>query len=256
MIDGALDQKTIDGILSQVPSLEGLFDRVLRLSPDFISIKFPSASMVPIAAVCLNDTLHMLADLRYGVLEAHYHGIWYRRKGGIDNERTAVWMERFYTDDAAFRLYAAAEHLAEAITGMMELSEADLGAYRKNRTSRQAVVGQYLVHEQSNHALGQAVATLAKALDWKTAMDYRADLVHEQPPTIHGLGIVYKRKTRWRIASDGKTEVLIGGSDAPDFRTDEIIKSMTRALELLIETFKVCLAFYEDKLRQAGFTWS
>ena len=86
-------------------------------------------------------------------------------------------------------------------------------------------------------------------------MDYRADLVHEQPPTIHGLGIAYKRK-RWRLASDGKSEELIGGSDTPEFRTGEIIKSMTGALELLIETFKVCLAFYEDKLHQAGFTSS
>jgi len=256
MIDGALDQITVDGILRQVPSLDGLFDRVLRLSPDFISIKFPPASLVPIAAVCLNDTLHMLADVRYALLEAHYHGIWYRKKGGINNERTAVWMERFYTDDAAFRLYAAGEHLAEAITCMMELSEADLSAYRKNRTSRQAVVGQYLVHEKSNHALGRAVATLAEAPDWKRAMEYRADLVHEQPPTIHGLGIVYKREKRWRLASDGKTEELIGGSDNPEFRTDEIIKSMTRALELLIDTFEVSVAFYEDKLRQAGFTWS
>ena len=256
MTNGILDPQTLDEMLTRVPSLDELSDRVLRLSPDFISIKFPSASMVPIAAVCLNDTLHMLADVRYALLEAHYHGIWYRRRGGINNERTAVWMERFYTDDAAFRLYAAGEHLAEAITGMMELSEADLGAYRKNRTSRQAVVGQYLVHEKSNHALGQTVATLAKAPEWKRAMDYRADLVHEQPPTIHGLGIAYKRKKRWRIASDGKSDDLIGGSDTPDFRTDEIIKSMTRSLELLIETFKVWLAFYEDKLRQAGFTSS
>ena len=166
-------------------------------------------------------------------------------------------MERFYTDDAAFRLYAAGEHLAEAITGMMELSEADLGAYRKNRTSRQAVVGQYLVHEKSNHALGQTVATLAKAPEWKRAMDYRADLVHEQPPTIHGLGIVYNREKRWRPAKDGKTvELMIGGGDNPEFKTDEIIKSMTRALELLIETFEVSLAHYEEKLRQAGFTFS
>jgi hypothetical protein len=252
MTNGILDRQTLDEILTRVPSLDGFFDRVLLLSPDFISISFPPASVVPKAAVCLNDTLHMLADVRYALLEAHSHGIWYRRKGGINNERTATWMERFYTEDAAFRLYAAGEHLAAAITCMMELTEADLRAYRKNRVSKQAVVGQYLLKERPNLALTKTVVKLANASEWKSAMDYRANLVHEQPPTIHGLGIVYKRETRW--ADDDKTLLICGGGDKPDFKTDEVIKFMTTALELLIETFTVSLADYEEKLREAGCT--
>jgi hypothetical protein len=255
MPDVSLDQQTIDRIKRQVPCLDGLYEQVLSLAPDFISINFPHDSLVPVAAACFHDTLHTLAEARYALLEAHSQGTWYRGSGDLGAKRTAIWMECFFTGDAAFRLYSAGEHLASAIICMMEISGSELRPFKSKHSSTQAAVGQYLLKKKPLLPISKAIASLAQSDSWAEAIKYRNDLVHEQPPSVAGLGIVFKRSKRWRLSPDGKTSVLgIGTGDKPDFDTQQIIKLMTTALELLIGVLKECLAFYEDRLRQAGFT--
>lgn len=253
MPEVSLDKQTIDRIKRQVPCLDGLSEQVLSLAPDFISINFPPDSLVPVAAACFHDTLHTLAEARYALLEAHSQGTWYRGKGDQGAKRTAIWMESFYAGDAAFRLYSAGEHLASAIICMMEISDSDLRRFKSKHSSTQATVGQYLLKKKPLLPISKAIATLAKSIAWAEAIKYRNDLVHEQPPSVAGLGIVFKRSKRWRLSPDGKTPILsIGKGDKPDFDTQQVIKLMTTALELLIDALKVCLAFYEDQLCQHG----
>ncbi|MEK7676500.1 MAG: hypothetical protein AAB676_11780 [Verrucomicrobiota bacterium] len=257
MTNVSLHSQTLEWIKNQVPCLDDLYDQVLSLAPDFISSRFPPASPVPVAVPCFHDTLHTLAQARYALLEAHSHGISYRNKGGWKDEMTAVWMERFYVDDVAFRLYSAGEHLANAIICMMEISHSDLLPFKSKNISTQAAVGQYLLKKKPLLPVAQAIASLARSSAWAEAIEYRNELVHEQPPSVHGLGIVYKRSKRWQRSPDGNTfELSIGAGDKPDFDTQQVIKLMTTALELLIGALKACLAYYEDRLRQAGFTSS
>jgi hypothetical protein len=255
MPEVCLDKETSDQIERQLPCLdEKMYDQVLSLAPDFISIKFPHDSLVPVAAACFHDTLHTLAEVRYALREARSQGIWYRRKGDLSAKRTAIWVECFFAGDATFRLYSAGEHLANAIVCMMEISDSDLSTFKSKHSSTQAAVGQYLLKQKPGLPVSQAIASLAKSSAWVKAREYRNDLVHEQPPSVHGLGIFYKRSKRWGLPPDGKTSQLsIGGGDKPEFDTLQVIELMTTALELMIDAMKACLAFYEDRLRQAGF---
>ncbi len=118
MSRGLLDEVTLTSISHQLPPIEDLEKIVLRLSPDFISIKFKPDSTIPIAAVCLQDTINTLAEAHYALHEVLAHKIWYLEKVEPKNEAAAVFFSRFYTDDIALRLYSAGEHLAEAIVDM------------------------------------------------------------------------------------------------------------------------------------------
>jgi len=255
MPEALLDQQKLDWIIGQVPCFDDMYEQVLSLAPDFISMKSRPDSLMPVAAVCFHDTLHTLAEARYALLEAHSQGIWYRSKGDPSAKRTAIWMECFFAGDAASRLCSAGEHLANAIICMMEIPHSDLWPPKSKHTSSQAAVGKYLLKKKPFLPISQVIASLVQSAAWAEAIEYRNDLVHKQPPSFHGMGLVYKRSKRWQVSPDGKTfELKIGAGDNPDFHTQQVIVLMTKALELLIGALKACLAFYEEKLHQAGIT--
>jgi hypothetical protein len=62
-----LDNETIERIAKELPDLENLGIPLMKLFPDFISIKYPAESNVPVAAICLQDTLNSLLQVRIGL---------------------------------------------------------------------------------------------------------------------------------------------------------------------------------------------
>lgn len=51
--------------------------------------------------------------------------------------------------------------------------------------------------------------------------------MHEQPPSIKGLGIVYRRQRRWVTKDEGNGKVIhtlgLGSGDGAEFSVDEIM---------------------------------
>ncbi len=191
MSRGLLGEDGLAEISPHLPDLTDLRDIILNLSPGFLPIKFPPESSIPIAAACLHDALRSVEDATYAFHEILAHRAWYLEKRGTPNETVAIFFSKFYADDVALRLYSAGEHLANALVFMLEVSKHDLERYqKKNRISLQVVVGHYLINEHPNNPVTKAILKLVKSKEWLKTIKYRNDWVHNQPPTVEGLGIV------------------------------------------------------------------
>jgi hypothetical protein len=64
-----LDDNVIDQIFKQLPDLENLAELIFRFIPDFISMKCPFDSNIPVAAVCLQDLINTLLSERFALQE-------------------------------------------------------------------------------------------------------------------------------------------------------------------------------------------
>jgi hypothetical protein len=157
---GALDDASLGAVARELPTINDLYARVIGLSPDVISANFGPHSTVPIASVCLEDSVSVLAQARYAVEEALAHRVWYREKARPPDEMAAIFYTRFYVDDAALRLYAAGEHLAAAIIAMLEIGSTHLESYRGKKVSQQVAVAKFLSDERLDHPITAAVRKL------------------------------------------------------------------------------------------------
>lgn len=153
------------------------------------------------------------------------------------NEMAAVFFGRFYADDTALRLYSAGEHLAEAIIFMLEISDQQLKKYKRPQRSQQSVVGHFLAEEEPHHPIMRAVLKLSQSKEWRDTNKYRNNWVHEQPPTVEGLGIVYKRVKRWQVAEGEMgtkkrkiSSMVIGGGDEPEYSVADLLRFIQPAL--------------------------
>lgn len=248
-----LDDETIKQLSKELPDIENLGMDVMKLAPDRISIKFSPDSYIPVAAVCLQDTLNALLQVRIGLNECLQHKIWYREKCDPPNEELVVLYMRFYLEGIVSQLYAAGEHLANAIIFMLNLSDEQLEEYKNNRVSQQSIVGHYLANEQSDHPITEDVILLASSKDWNRAMDYRNKLVHEQPPSIKGLGSIYKRHRRW-VRSEDETSFKLGlgvGDDA-EYSIDELLEFVQPAIFQFVDLFEKVVYFYLDLINKEG----
>lgn len=252
-----LDSQTLARISRKVPEL-GYATIVLGLRPDFVSMRFQPGSSIPVATVCLRDAATTLQEAMYALSELFAHRIWYQEKREPPDEEAAAGFCRFYADDTALRLYSAAEHLANGIAYMLNISGRALEKYREKRSSQQSIVGSFLKREKPDHPITQAVLRLAKAEDWQTTIAYRNKWVHEQPPLVDGLGVVYKRQDRWRTQDSGKSWRLgIGvGGDAPEYSVDELLGFIRPALLLFRDTLTTVIRYYIELLEKRGITVS
>ena len=174
---------------------------------------FPPESSIPVSSVCLCDAVNTFEEALYALHEALAHQVWYVEHKTPPNEPAATFFVRYYSDDAALRLYSAGEHLANGIIMMLELSKQELAPFLKKRT-RHIGVGLFLLKKRPDHPVTDAVAKLPKSPEWQATLRYRNCWVHEQPPSVDGLGIIYRRRKRWRDSSTGKSKMLgIGGGD-------------------------------------------
>ena len=131
MSRGWLEGSELERVSQEIPKLSYFQEKVIDLSPDFISISFAPESNIPEASVCLQDAVHTFREARYALYEVFAHKVWYLEKKDPPDEKTAIFFRRFYIDDAALRLYSAGEHLANGIINMLEIKYSDLKDFKK-----------------------------------------------------------------------------------------------------------------------------
>ena len=259
MSRGLLDDVTLQLIASKMPDVDKLNKLVMPLPPDFISLKFGYTSTVPIAAVCLQDTVNTLFEAKYALHEVYAHRIYYLEKTTKPNEMAAIYFSKFYSDDIALRLYAATEHLASAIIAMLEINREEIIKIRKadRKISSASAIGSFLLKQMSGHSITKAISDLIKCDEWKKIMDYRNKWVHEQPPLMEGMGIVWKRKILWENEGEDGTAVksqklTIGNGAKPDIAVNDLIYIAERAFNKFVETTGFVVNFYIDLLTNSG----
>ena len=256
MSRGCLSETEVQLIESQLPQIEDLQQKVLAVSPDFVSTAFGVDSSAPSAVVCLEGTLHALAEARYALHEARAHQVCYLQKANLPDQHAAVFFSKFYTDDVALRLYSAGEHLAQAILDMLEITDSDLAPYKAGRTSLQTIVGHYLISEKPAHEITGAIHTLATSPEWRNAMNHRAKWVHDQPPLIEGLGIRYKRGARWQDFQNRRADILrIGMGDRPNISIGDLMRTMEFAFTQFVAACRHVVDSYMELLIQHGFVF-
>jgi len=260
MSRGLLDDSTLKLIASKLPNIAKLEGIVGPLAPDFISMKFNRESTVPIAAVCLQDTIETLTEARYALHEVYAHRIYYLERTAERNEMGAIYFAKFYSDDIALRLYAAAEHLANAIVAMLEINRKEIAQIRKldKKTSLALAVGVFLLKQMPEHPISKAVSSLRDCKEWNETIDYRNTWVHAQPPLIEGMGIVWRREKLWEDEEDQNSQGLqaqkltIRNGDKPDRTVDDLIHMTELALGKFVQTTEIVINFYTDLLTANG----
>jgi hypothetical protein len=253
-----LDDETIRKITDELPRLEDVGTTVMMLAPDLISVNYLPDSNVPVAAVCLQDTLDALLQVRIGLNECIQHKIWFREKCDPPNTEHAIIYMRFFVDAVVSQLYAAGEHLANAIICMLEITEGQLESYRNGRVSQQSILGHYLVNEQADHPITKAVLVLAKSPEWEKTLAYRNRWVHEQPPTVSGIGTIYRRRRRWVQSKSLKWAMIlgIGTEDKAEYSIDEVLNFVLPATFQFVELLENIVDYYLDSLGKKGITLS
>lgn len=242
-------QTSIDGLL---PDPMARADVILSLSPDMISFAFDPERDIPVASVCLLDALRTMAAARYALFESYAHGIYYRQVANPPDEMNAVWFQQFYIQDAAHRLYDAAEDIGEALILMLEVSPARLRTFKGRAVSQQRAVGNLLLKDHAGLAIAASIKTLMESEAWTAAMNYRGRLVHEQAPLVAGLGIVHGRKRRWRTTDSGSRYLSFGGGDPPEFDVSTLIATCRDALTALLTVWDDTLSAFMEVLEQRG----
>ena len=83
-------------------------------------------------------------------------------------------------------------------------------------------------------------------------MTYRNKWVHEQPPTVAGMGIVYKRGKRWKPLPNGGYTLGIGGGDEPEYSPEDLVGFIKPVIFKFTDTFTSVVEFYTGLLKDAG----
>ena len=102
-----------------------------------------------------------------------------------------------------------------------------------------------MLKKRPDHPVTQAVAKLSKSPEWLATFRYRNCWVHEQPPSVDGLGIIYRRRKRWRDSSTGKSKMLgIGGGDEAEWAVDDLFRFVFLAASQFSKVLDVVIEFY------------
>ncbi len=257
MSRGMIDDSDWELYGQMLPDLTELGELVYQIpTPDFLSISTTHGktydSWFPVASQCFRESYEALWGAHYALREIFAHNIWYLKKKDPPNEDAAALFGRFYADDAILRLYSAGEHLANGIIMMLDIPDEELKSFRikghqgNEKSSQQIVVGRYLCSKGEGYPFTEAIINLSKSEDWGKVLKYRNDWVHEQPPTIKGLGIVYKRERRWKHSSDGKNCMFLGG-DTPEYSVEELASFIQPGMLQFIAAFTSILKYYKSK---------
>lgn len=251
MSRGLLSEERLKEIAARLPGLNSI-ERVLLLNPDMIAMKLRPKSRLPEAIACLHDAVRVAEEVRYALHEMLAHLIWYRQDRGESIEEAAIYCGRFYADDAALRLYAAAEHVANFIVEFLDLDKVDWKPYTKRSRSFSSVVGHYLIAERPNEPITKVVHHLVRDSNWLKTICYRDTWVHKQPPIVAGLGTAWKRGPRWVVTERGHM-LSISFGDTPSLTVDELTKMVLSANEALIEMMSRMVDILVESLEKHGF---
>lgn len=246
-----IDKETYQSVNHDLPNIDGLKRQIGLLSPEFISAKFKSDSDFPIAAVCFQDASRILSESRYALLEAMAHKIWYLEKVTPKDEDNATFFTRYYLDDAALRLYSAAEHLAKAVVFILDIKDEKL---KQTRTgSRFTSVRKILRETHPDHIITKNLDELYCSWEWKTTIKYRDDWVHSQPPIVDGTGMVFERKRRWFI-SGNVSKMGLGAGDKPKYSVGDLLGFVKPALFQFTEKLARVVELYITELEKKGIS--
>lgn len=235
-------------ISAKLPDASAIQSRLL-LPVDLIVARAGPQSKIDIAIVCLRDASETFWEVGYALGQAYSHLVWHREeRPDAPNEQAAVLLGKYYADDVALRLYAAGEDVANFIVAFLNIQEGELKPYKEDIriTSRQAIVGRYMTAEKADHKITAAIQSLLRESNWRKTMKYRNTWVHDQPPPVRGLGIVYVRKGRW-LQTEVANSISIGGGDEPPDTVDsliEIVASASHAFSKLL--FELSEILFEE----------
>lgn len=246
-----LDETDIERISRELPEIDSLQESVLGLSHGILPAIFPPQSGIPVASVCLEDTVNTLWEAVYALSEVFAHRIWYLEKTVPPNIMAAAVFGRYYADDAALRLYSAGEHLANGTIMILEIGDDELKPYKRKREriSQQSDVGHFLREKKVHHPVTEAVNKLVDSKEWCATIIYRNRWGHEQPPTVKGLGIVYKRKKRCKTSPNGKGYALeLGGCDVPEYAVEDLVGFIKPATFQFTDALTSVVNFYAEIL--------
>jgi hypothetical protein len=257
MLRGILTDEEKSSISARLPNLDDLLRLSVYLDAEWISMRFGHEPMIPIAGVCLRNAISVLSMSRFAVYEAYAHQIWYCEHANRDNaELYAVWLGRFFADDAALRLYVVGEYLADAIRIVLRISTDDLEPYREKYTSHQAVIGNYLDAEMPGHEITKAVVRLRSKPEWKWIRDYRDEWVHEQPPLMAGLGRQFNREPKWKpVKGASVPQTKLSGTsegDPTECTVEELLEKAQNALFAVKDTITSLLEYYAQLVQKEG----
>ena len=211
---------------------------------------FPPDSTIPQAAVCLRDAVDVAVEARYAAHESFAHRRYYDSTRGPEDAITSVFFGKFYLDDAALRLYAAAEHLANAVVWILAIDPAALKVERRRGTSRRSVVWRFLKSNEPTHVITTAFREFGES--WQATMRYRNDWVHGQPPRFEGQGIAFNRGNRWRGEAGGPRTLVLGGGDPPMWTVEKLADAVVPALRSFASVLQLVVDHYIDLLGQSG----
>lgn len=252
MSRGLLSEEQLKEIAARLPELNSI-NHVLMPTPELIAMELGPKSRMPEAIVCLTDALRVAHEVRYALHEMLAHLIWYRQDRGEPIEEAAIYFGRFYADDAALRLYAAAEHVANFIVGFLDLDQKVLKRHTKRCRSLNSVVGHYLIAERPDEPITKAVHHLVRDSNWAKTIDYRDTWVHRQPPIVAGLGMAWKRGPRWVVTERGYMLPFGTDGDTPSLTVDELTKIVLSANEAFIEMMSRIVDILVEFLAKQGF---
>ena len=105
--------------------------------------------------------------------------------------------------------------------------------------------------ERPDDEISKSLQRLITSKDWNATIEYRNKWVHNQPPLISGVGIVYERRNRW-IVSDDAIAVTSGGGDKPHHSIEELLGSVQRSTFLFSELVRVVVRSYIELLSGYG----
>jgi hypothetical protein len=255
MLRGNLTATEELDINAKLPNLDELLEFSVYVNPYWDSMKIGLNPEIPIAGVCIKDAITMLQASHFALHEAYAHQLWYNRHPG-ESELWGRWFQRFFADDAALRMYAVAEYLAEAIRIMLRISEEDLKPFKKQVTSRQAILGSYLITKLPEHQVAKIADRLRSTPEWKWTRDYRDDWVHEQPPLIEGFGSQFNREPKWKPvegASIPQRYLPFGvKADSHRYTVDELVNNVQGALFAIVEMTAALVRYYSELLKNEG----
>jgi hypothetical protein len=250
-----LDEESSDRISRLLPEINSYQLIALSLLPDIIAFAFPENSRIPIAAICFQDIGNKFGQIRFALGEYYSHKIWFGEKNPEGNSSIFLFTRLFFLEDIALRLYSIGEDLANSIINSLEITDAELEPYKNGRISQQSILGNYLMRERPDIEETKIIKKLIASEHWARAINYRNRLVHEQPPSVSGMGQVYTRRPRWQPTGNANEYAMgIGLGEEPEYSIDEIELFITEAYKIIIEITVELINIYTKWLENHRFT--
>lgn len=241
---GSLPKQKALKIEGSIPDINSLYEEIIGRDPSFVELIHGHESKMGIAWVCLQDCMRYLREAWFALYEslANMH---YWKEG-----RTAIFYERFYSDDVTLRLYSSAEHLSRFLKIFLQIPDDRLKRYRKNRISLAIAVGKYCTKEKVKHPISGILKNLIENVHWNFVCEYRNKWVHDQRPRLKETGITFARKERWQ--KRGENYVLkFGGGDTPELSIEELINHCRKAYIAFVNAVRGIYDYYTSTLPKA-----